>query len=121
MAKILFRLNGVPDDEAADVRELLTLHAIDFYETSAGNWGVSMAAIWLKNDDQFETARALLDDYQSQRTIKVREEYAQLKREGKHKTFLQSVSQKPISFTVHLALAMLVIYLSIQMVLDLMQ
>jgi hypothetical protein len=39
MAKILFRLNGVSDEEANDVRELLANHAIDFYETSAGNWG----------------------------------------------------------------------------------
>ena len=61
MAKIIFRLNGVPDDEARDVRELLANHAIDFYETSAGNWGVSMPAIWLKDDGQFEQARALLD------------------------------------------------------------
>lgn len=38
-AKILFRLSGVPDDEADDVRMLLTDNAIDFYETSAGNWG----------------------------------------------------------------------------------
>ena len=39
MAKILFRLNGVSDDEANDVRELLSNNAIDFYETSPGNWG----------------------------------------------------------------------------------
>ncbi len=119
MAKILFRLNGVSDEEASDVRELLANHAIDFYETSAGNWGVSIAAIWLKNDDQFSQARVLLDVYQKERVIRMREEYAQLKREGKTKTFLQAVSQKPVSFAVHLALAMLVIYLSIQLVLDL--
>ena len=64
MAKILFRLNGVPDDETNDVRELLTNNAIDFYETSSGNWGVSMPAIWLSDDDQFEKAKALLDAYQ---------------------------------------------------------
>jgi hypothetical protein len=119
MAKILFRLNGVSDEEANDVRELLANHAIDFYETSAGNWGVSIAAIWLKNDDQFSQARVLLDAYQKERVIRMREEYAQLKREGKNKTFLQAVSQKPVSFAVHLALAMLVIYLSIQLVFDL--
>lgn len=119
MAKILFRLNGVPDDEADDVRELLTRHAIDFYETSAGNWGVSMAAIWLKDEAQFNQARALLDAYQAERATRMREEYARLKHEGKHKTFLQAVSQRPVSFAVHLALAMLVIYLSFQLVFEL--
>lgn len=119
MAKVLFRLNDVPDDEAEDVRALLIQHAIDFYETSAGNWGVSMAAIWLEDDEQFEQARALIDAYQQQRSAKMREEYAQLRREGKYKTFAASVREKPISFMIHLALAMLVIYLSIQMVVEL--
>lgn len=85
MAKILFRLNGVSDDETNDVRELLTNNAIDFYETSSGNWGVSMPAIWLSEDSQFEKAQALLNTYQNERTIRMREEYARLKREGKIK------------------------------------
>lgn len=119
MAKILFRLNGVSGDEADEVRELLTRHAIDFYETSAGNWGVSMAAIWLKDEAQFDEARALLDTYQAERVIRIQEEYARLKQEGMHKTFLQSVSERPVNFAVHLALAMLVIYLSLQLVFDL--
>lgn len=121
MAKILFRLNGVPDDEANDVRELLANHAIDFYETSPGNWGVSMPAIWLRDDSQFQKARALLDTYQSKRTVRMQAEYERLKREGKHKTFIDAVEQNPVSFIVHLALAVLVIYLSVRLVLDLAQ
>jgi len=119
MAKILFRLNGVPDDEAYEVRELLTSNAIDYYETTAGNWGVSMPAIWLNDENQFDKARALLDGYQNERTIKMREEYDSLKREGENQTFLDAVRQKPVSFTIHLTLALLVIYLSIRLVLDL--
>ncbi|MBY0483814.1 DUF6164 family protein [Nitrosomonas sp.] len=119
MAKILFRLNGVPDDETNDVRELLTNNAIDFYETSPGNWGVSMPAIWLSDDDQFEKAKALLDAYQNERTVRMREEYDRLKQEGKNKTFVDSVAQNPVRFMIHLALALLVIYLSVTLVLDL--
>jgi len=119
MAKILFRLNGVSDDETNDVRELLTNNAIDFYETSSGNWGVSMPAIWLSEDSQFEKAQALLNTYQNERTIRMREEYARLKREGKNKTFADSVAQNPVRFAIHLALALLVIYLSVTLVLDL--
>lgn len=33
MSKILFRLNGVPEDEIEEIRELLIEHAVDFYET----------------------------------------------------------------------------------------
>ncbi len=119
MSKILFRLNGVSDEEANDVRELLIHNAIDFYETSAGNWGVSMAAIWLKDENQFQRARTLLDTYQSERATRMREEYTRLKQQGKHKTLIASIRQSPVLFTVHLALAILVIYLSIRLVLDL--
>lgn len=119
MSKILFRLNGVSDDEANDVRELLAHNDIDFYETSPGNWGVSMPAIWLRDAHQFQKARSLLDAYQNERMIRVREEYARLKQEGKNKTFRDAVIQNPVRFTIHLALAMLVIYLSITLVFDL--
>ncbi|MBY0473672.1 MAG: hypothetical protein K2Q13_01260 [Nitrosomonas sp.] len=119
MAKILFRLNGVSDDEAYEVRELLTNNAIDYYETAPGNWGVSMPAIWLNDDSQFEKARALLDTYQNERTVRMREEYDRLKREGKNRTFWDAIIQKPVSFAIHLALALMVIYLSIRLVLDL--
>ena len=119
MSKILFRLNGVSDDEAEEVRELLANNDIDFYETTPGNWGVSMPAIWLRDASQFKQARALLDVYQEERGIRIREEYARLKKEGKHKTFVEAVSQHPFRFTVHLALALLVIYLSVTLVIDL--
>ncbi|HLP82177.1 MAG TPA: DUF6164 family protein [Nitrosomonas sp.] len=119
MAKILFRLQGVSDDEANDVRELLTENAIDFYETSGGNWGVSLSAIWLQNDDQFPQARAIVDAYQTERTIRMREEYARLKREGNQKSLIDSIIHKPVSFIIHLALALLVMYVSIKLVLDL--
>ena len=56
----LFPLNGVPDDEAEDVRALLKAGDVAFHETSAGNWGISSAAIWLSDDSRLEEARALL-------------------------------------------------------------
>ncbi|MCB1985662.1 MAG: hypothetical protein H6936_06050 [Burkholderiales bacterium] len=118
MSKILFKLNGVPDDEANDVRALLTDNNIDYYETTAGNWGVSMPAIWLKDAGQFKKARALLDDYQNARTIRMREEFARLKKEGKNKTLVDAIKEKPVQFIFHLGLALLVIYLSIRLVID---
>ncbi|OQW82463.1 MAG: hypothetical protein BVN30_08600, partial [Proteobacteria bacterium ST_bin16] len=76
-------------------------------------------AIWLKDDNQFEQARVLLDAYQNERTVRMRAEYARLEQEGKNRTFFDEVKEKPVSFAIHLALAWLVIYLSIQLVLDL--
>lgn len=118
MSKILFKLNGVPDDEANDVRTLLTDNGIDYYETSAGNWGVSMPAIWLKDAGQFKKARALLDEYQKERTIRMRREFDRLKKEGKNKTLLDAVKEKPVQFMFYLGISLLVIYLSVRLVVD---
>lgn len=67
MPVLLYFLRDVPPDEADAVRQLLDVHAIDFYETSVGNWGVSLPAIWLPDNTQFLTARRLLDEHQRQR------------------------------------------------------
>ena len=64
MARQLLKLRHVPEDERAEICELLETHDIAFYETSAGNWGISLPALWLVHDEQYEQARALLDSLQ---------------------------------------------------------
>jgi hypothetical protein len=96
MAILLFSLRGVPEDEAYEVRELLHTQQIDFYETSAGNWGVSMPAIWLRDDRQLNQARQLLFDYQQQRQISQRQLYLQRKQAGQHKTLATLFKEKPL-------------------------
>ncbi|PTN12067.1 DUF6164 family protein [Nitrosomonas aestuarii] len=118
MSKILFKLNGVSNDEANEVRTLLDDNDIDYYETSAGNWGISLPAIWLKDVTQFKRARALVDEYQKARTIKMRAEYALMKKEGKNKTLFDAIKEKPAQFVLHLAVSALVVYLSIRLVID---
>ena len=66
----VFRLRNVPDDEAEEIRNLLKHNHIDFYETPAGNWGISMPAIWLNDDDQLERAKELIKEYQQHRLDK---------------------------------------------------
>lgn len=74
MAKLLFHLNGVEHDEAEDVRLILDEEQIEFYETNAGKWGISIAAIWIRHDDDFESARELIDQYQKQRQVRYSEQ-----------------------------------------------
>ena len=45
MSKLLFRLRHVPEDEAEEVRALLEQNSIEFFETFAGNWGISLPAL----------------------------------------------------------------------------
>ena len=58
-------LRGVPDKEADDVRSLLADSGIPYYETPRGNFGISMAALWVSNDSDAVRARELLEEYQS--------------------------------------------------------
>ncbi len=118
MAKLLFKLRGVPDDEADDVRELLAQHEFDIYETSAGNWGLSMPGIWLKDKDKFNAARALIDDYQQARAIRVRAEYEQLKKEGKNRTFIDWAKENPVQLVFFSAVIVLVLYLQVMLVVN---
>lgn len=110
----LFALNGVPDDEADDVRALLTTSEIDFYETSAGNWGISVPAIWLHDDSQLAKARALLDDYQRERFSRARDDYRQQQQEGRQRTVLDLIRENPLRFFAYLAVIAVILYFSIQ-------
>lgn len=67
MAQLVFRLKNVPEQEADDIRELLTEHQIEFYETSAGRWQISMAGIWVKDKAQAAQAKQLISEDQAQR------------------------------------------------------
>lgn len=118
MAVKLFSLHNVPDDEAEDVRELLRSNEIDFYETPAGNWGVSVSSIWLHDEGELEKAKALLDIYQQERLIRVRDEYAQLGQTGRHRTLGDVIRENPLRFVVYLAAIAAVLYFSTKPFID---
>lgn len=107
MATLLFRLNDVPEDEADDVRQLLTDKGFDFYETHAGFFGLGVAAIWLSNDNQLPLARAVVDEYQSHRAIIQRQHHEAMRASGEIPSFGQLLLQHPLRFA---GIAVLVIF-----------
>lgn len=113
MPTLLFKLRNVPDDEASEVRDLLTEHNIPFYETTAGNWGISMPAIWLHNDEHYSQARSILDAYQQERTNRMREQYLADKAAGRVETMTSLIRRDPLKTLTYLALIAAVIYLSV--------
>ena len=113
MATLLIKLNGAPDDEVEELRQLLNDNVIDFYETDAGRWGISIAALWLSDDTQLEKARSLIDDYQQQRSLRIRAEYEAQRRAGKHETLLRRFINKPIKFFLYLLLIAVILYLTL--------
>lgn len=67
MPKLLFNMHGAPDDEIQEVRELCEEHDFPVYETDVGRWGIGLAAIWLREEDKYEEAKAVLSEYQRAR------------------------------------------------------
>ncbi len=113
MAKILFRLRQVPDDEADDVRQLLDDHAIDWYETSAGRFMISFPAIWLRDESQEDRARALLAEYQQERVQRVRSERAEKLANGELETLSQRIAANPAATILVLFAIVFILYISI--------
>lgn len=106
-------MRDVPEDEAEEVRELLKAHNIEFFETFAGNWGISMPAIWVQDLDQFEQARKLLDDYANSRAEKLRQDYQERIGKGEAKTSLQFFLDRPFQFLAYWLLIAIVVFISI--------
>jgi hypothetical protein len=110
MPVILFKLRNVPDDEAEEIRELLSGHNIEFYETPAGRWGISMEAIWLKDESLLDDAKQLIDEYQTQRYQRVRQEYEELENQGQVESFAQRLANRPVQVLFYVAIILIILY-----------
>jgi len=119
MATLLFKLSSVPDDEAQDIRDLLSENEIDFYETSAGILGFSMPGIWLKDETQLARASALIDDYQHQRQDRAQADYQHRQATGQSRTIMDMFKEAPARFIAYLITIAIVIYFSLVLFLKL--
>lgn len=113
MAKLIFKLKSVSDDEAEDIKNLLSENKIDFYESPAGNWGISMHALWLNDEAQYPQAKQLIDEYQLKRSQRIRQETQQKIDEGEIETFYQRIVSRPFQFIILIAIILFILYLSV--------
>lgn len=115
MPTLLFKLNHVPEDEAEEVRELLVEHRIRFYETSAGRWGISLAAIWVRDEDEDQLARAreVIERYQQARAERVRADYEASRRAGEHETLTSRLADHPLRSVLYLAGILAVLFFTL--------
>ena len=113
MAYLIFKLKYVTQEEADEVRQLLTDHNIAYYETGAGMFGTSVAGLWLKDDTQQDSAKALLGDYSTQRQQRVRNEYQQQRALGQEETFWQRYKSQPWRYLLAFGAIALILYFSI--------
>ena len=113
MPLLLYKLNGIPEDELIDVRRLLEENDINYYETDSGRFGISLAAIWLPDGVDPEPATALLDSYKEQRSQQARELYEQQQLDGTAETFLLKALHSPIRTVIYIAAILAVLFFSV--------
>ena len=110
MAKLVFALKYVDEAEANDIRALLTEHDIAFYETTAGRWQISLAALWVVNNEDFVRARSLINQEQAQRQ-------AQQQAQGNKRSFWHGLLvhcwQNPVACVFTLLALVFIVALSI--------
>lgn len=109
MAALLFRLAQVPEDEQDDIRQLLDEGGFDVYETSAGFFGLGVAAIWLRDRDELPRAQALIDEYQQQRAGKMRADYQARVASGEEASFWEYSIHHPFRLLGVIAVVVLVL------------
>ena len=114
MAKILFRLRQVPEDEADEVRHLLDQNAVDWYETSAGKFQISFPAIWVRDDADEPTARLLIENYQQERRERMRAVRAERLASGEVETFLGRIMSNPLPVLLTLIFVAFILYVTIK-------
>jgi len=110
MAKLLFRLRNVPDDEATAVRKMLDEHRVDYYETEAGNWGISMPAIWINDDTRYEEYKSLIDNWQQDYAATSRANYQQRKADGLEPSLFDHIKSRPLPSLLAIAFSIFIIY-----------
>lgn len=112
MAVLLFKLNGVPEDEAAEVRELLAEHGFDTYETAAGRWQMSVPAIWLKDEADLPRAKAVLSEYQEDRTRQARADFESRVARGEQPTLGSKFRNDPFRVVAYSIAGLVILGLS---------
>ncbi len=113
MSKLVFNLKSVPYDEAEDVKSLLTEHNISFFESPPGNWGISVHALWLKDDAQEGLAKRLIAEYQLERSERMKRDRQERIDNGEVETFVQSIVRRPVQFFASLVIILVILYFSV--------
>ena len=114
MAVLLFSLRNVPDDEADAIRLLLHENDIDFFETSAGNWGISAPGIWLKDPAKHERVKRLLEEFQESWSKTQKEKFRQIALNGEINTVIHRFKQNPFQSIIYIAISLFILYVSIK-------
>ncbi|GKW49032.1 DUF6164 family protein [Halomonas sp. NCCP-2165] len=113
MAVLLFKLRGVPEDEADEVRERLATQGFETYETQEGFWRLGEPAIWLRDPEQFAAARRVIEAYQAERAALLHREREARRARGEADTLGRRLVHQPLRLLLLLAGAGAILALSL--------
>jgi hypothetical protein len=109
MPRQLLNLRYVTTEEADEVVGLLEDARVEHYVTPPGSFGISAGGIWLTHIEDYPRARKLLDQYQIERSRRVREELEQARREGRTETIWGSLRRRPLQTGASIVLAIFIL------------
>lgn len=109
----LMNLRHVPDDEADEIRELLSDHDVPYYETPPSFWGISMGGFWVHDDQEAARAKALLRTYQQERRQRQRQAWDEDVAAGRAPGLRASFGRRPLTFVAALAAIGIILALSL--------
>jgi hypothetical protein len=95
MAARLTGLRDVPDDEVEGIESALDAAGIVHYQTPPGLFGLSPAALWVKDEADLAQARAVMETFQAARPRTSREAWQAARDAGEVPTLWQALGQKP--------------------------
>ena len=108
MARLIFDLRDVPDDEADDVRALLESADIAFYETRPTVLGLFAGGLWVADDSLAPAAKSRIAQYQQARQLRARADYEAALRDGSAETSWKAIRRHPAKALVLLLAALLI-------------
>lgn len=109
MSRQLLNLRYVTAEERDEVVELLERESFEYYLTPAGSFGISAGGIWLRHEEDYPRAKALMDQYQAERSHRVRRELEQARSEGRAETFWSLMKRRPLRTGVYIFAAVFIL------------
>lgn len=113
MAQLLINTRGATEEEVTGMEAVLEERGIACYRTDAGRWRLGVDALWVTRDQDYDEARALVDQFQEAFSRERREHWQQLQAQGQAPTFIQHLLARPLK--VGLALVAIVVVATISL------
>ena len=109
MARLLFKLRHVEAEEFDEVTAALDAAGIAWYQTSGGLLGLGTPALWLREEAQFDQARAVIEGSQQARALRLRQQAQQARELGQATTFASQLRDDPVGIVGRLLLLLAII------------